>query len=121
MFVKSLGCDDGPVVDLVADCSQCSGLCCVLLPIRASDGFGADKQGGTPCRHLRADDLCSIHDRLASSGWPGCATYDCRGAGQHVTQTTYAGRGWREVGNPAEMAAVFSVVRVLHGHLLTVD
>lgn len=109
-------------IELAADCSQCSGLCCVLLPFRREDGFGADKSGGTPCDHLRPDDLCSIHDRLAESGWPGCTAYDCRGAGQHVTQGTYAGRHWRDDDvHPGEMAAVFSVMRVLHGRLAELD
>lgn len=107
-----------PTLELVADCSRCSGLCCVLLPFRSGDGFGADKPGGTPCSHLRADDLCGIHDRLSDSGWPGCAAYDCRGAGQQVTQVTYAGRSWREQDNLPEMAAVFSVMKVLHGMLV---
>ena len=108
--------DELPV--LAADCSRCAGLCCVLLPFRAADGFGVDKPGGTPCHHLAEDNLCTIHDRLATSGWVGCTRYDCQGAGQHVTQVTYAGRDWRsgEV-HLAEMAAVFSVVRVLFGRL----
>lgn len=110
-----------PTLELVADCSRCSGLCCVLLPFRSADGFGADKPGGTPCSHLRPDDLCGIHDRLAESGWPGCAAYDCRGAGQQVTQVTYAGRSWREQDNLPEMAAVFSVMKVLHGMLLRLE
>ena len=109
-------------LDLVADCSRCAGLCCVLLPFRAADGFGADKPGGVACDHLDGADLCRIHDRLAQSGWPGCVRYDCQGAGQHVTQTTYAGRGWRsgEV-DLGEMAAVFSVMRVLHARLAELD
>ena len=93
----------------------------MLLPFRAADGFGTDKPGGTPCAHLRPDDLCGIHDRLAGSGWSGCAAYDCRGAGQQVTQVTYAGRSWREEDNLAEMAAVFSVMRVLHGLLARLE
>lgn len=112
----------GPEIELVADCARCAGLCCVLLPFRAADGFGVDKAGGTPCGNLLADHRCGIHDRLAESGWPGCVAYDCQGAGQHVTQTTYAGRDWRagEV-NLAEMAAAFSVMRVLHAHLAGLD
>jgi hypothetical protein len=109
-------------LELVADCSQCAGLCCVLLPFRAEDGFGRDKPGGEACGNLDAAHLCRIHDRLAESGWSGCVRYDCQGAGQHVTQTTYAGQDWRasEV-NLAEMAAVFSVMRVLHAHLAELD
>lgn len=107
-----------PEIELAADCSRCAGLCCVLLPFRAVDGFGADKPGGTPCHHLRADDLCGIHERLDDSGWTGCTAYDCQGAGQRVTQVTYAGRSWRDGAvDLGEMAAVFSVVRVLHAML----
>lgn len=93
----------------------------MLLPFRSADGFGADKPGGTPCSHLRSDDLCGIHDRLSVSGWPGCAAYDCRGAGQQVTQVTYAGRSWRELDNLPETAAVFSVMRVLHELLVRLE
>lgn len=99
---------------LRADCSRCSGLCCVLLPFRASWGFDADKEGGVPCRNLMADDGCRIHDRLRPSGWPGCVAYDCFGAGQHITQVTYGGASWREVDDLGEMAAVLSTVRQLH-------
>lgn len=107
-----------PPIELTADCSRCAGLCCVLLPFRAGDGFGADKPGGTPCSHLEADDRCGIHEQLDASGWPGCSAYDCRGAGQQVTQVTYGGRSWRDGdANLGEMAAVFSVMRVLHGML----
>ena len=108
-------------IELVADCSRCSGLCCVLLPFRTEQGFGVDKPGGTPCLNLADDGLCTIHDDLSARGWPGCAAYDCQGAGQQVTQVTYAGRSWREVDNLAEMAAVFSVVRVLHARLAELD
>lgn len=109
-------------LELVADCSRCAGLCCVLLPFRAEDGFGVDKAGGDPCRNLDESNLCRIHDRLEESGWPGCVRYDCQGAGQHLTQTTYAGQDWRSGDvNLAEMAAAFSVMRVLHAHLAELD
>lgn len=105
-------------VELTADCSRCAGLCCVLLPFRAVDGFGADKPGGSPCGHLLADHRCGIHDSLDARGWTGCTAYDCQGAGQHVTQGTYADRSWGDAEvNRAEMAAVFSVMRVLHSRL----
>ena len=39
-------------VDLTPDCDSCFGLCCVLLPFRTQDGFGADKVGGEPCANL---------------------------------------------------------------------
>ena len=110
-------------LQLVADCDRCFGLCCVLLPFRAADGFGRDKAGGEVCDnldHVDGADRCRIHHRLADSGWPGCVAFDCQGAGQHVAQVTYAGVSWRDRDEPwlrTEMAAVLSVVRVLHGLL----
>lgn len=99
---------------LHAQCDRCVGLCCVLLPYSKDDGFGADKPGGVPCHHLDTRDLCSIHDRLSSSGWKGCVRFDCLGAGQQVTQVTYGGRGWREQPDLGEMGAVLSTMRQLH-------
>ena len=77
--------------ELVADCSRCFALCCVLLPYRRDAGFGADKPGGVPCHHLASDDRCGIHADLRERGWSGCAIFDCFGAGQHVSQVTYGG------------------------------
>ncbi|NYD40309.1 pentapeptide repeat-containing protein [Nocardioides panaciterrulae] len=104
----------GRDLELVADCSRCFALCCVLLPYRRDAGFGADKPGGVPCGHLRDDDRCGIHADLRERGWPGCAVFDCFGAGQHVSQVTYAGTSWRDHDDLGEMAAVLSVVRRLH-------
>ena len=101
-------------VELAADCSRCFGLCCVLLPFRREGGFGRDKDSGEPCHHLGPDDRCGIHDRLRDTGWPGCATFDCFGAGQHVSQVTYGGVSWRDHDDLGEMAAVLSVTRQLH-------
>ena len=104
-------------LELVADCSRCFALCCVLLPYRRDAGFGADKPGGVPCGHLQADDRCGIHADLRERGWSGCAVFDCFGAGQHVSQVTYAGTSWRDLPSPGqrgEMAAVLSVVRRVH-------
>jgi len=87
----------------------------VLLPYAAVSGFGADKPGGTPCGHLTAQDRCGIHDRLREDGWTGCTVFECFGAGQQTTGVTYAGRSWRDAGTDrGEMAAVFSVLRLLH-------
>lgn len=99
---------------LAADCSRCFGLCCVLLPFRREGGFGIDKESGTACDHLDQHDRCGIHDSLRETGWSGCATFDCFGAGQHVSQVTYGGESWRENDNLGEMAAVLSVMRQLH-------
>lgn len=107
--------------ELEADCSRCHGLCCVLLPYRRDRGFGADKAGGVACHHLTSDDRCSIHADLREKGWSGCAAFDCFGAGQQVTQTTYGGRSWRDLDDLGEMAAVLSVVRRLHEMLRHLD
>lgn len=105
-------------LELTADCSRCHALCCVLLPFRREGGFGADKAGGVACHHLRADDRCGIHADLRERGWPGCATFDCFGAGQQVTQVTYGGASWREQPDLGEMAAVLSALRRVHEMLL---
>ena len=101
-------------LELASDCSSCFGLCCVLLPFRRESGFGVDKDGGTPCVNLQADDGCGIHDDLRGRGWSGCTVFECFGAGQHVSQGTYAGTSWRESDNLGEMAAVLSAMRQLH-------
>ena len=54
-------------------------------------------------------------DGLRRQGFPGCAAYDCFGAGQRVSQVIFAGRDWRQ--NPqaaAQMFAVFAIMRQLH-------
>ena len=104
--------------ELRSDCSRCFGLCCVLLPFSASSGFGVDKPSGRPCLNLLDDDRCGIHDTLRQDGWPGCTVFECFGAGQQVSQATYAGVSWREHDNLGEMAAVLSVMRQLHEALV---
>src|SRR5579875_3594698 len=100
---------------LRADCARCAALCCVIPAFAASVDFAIDKPAGRPCPNLRADFRCGIHDRLRPAGFPGCAAYDCFGAGQQVTQVTYGGRDWRRSPEiAAEMAAVFPVMRQLH-------
>ncbi|MFZ5848305.1 MAG: pentapeptide repeat-containing protein [Actinomycetota bacterium] len=109
-------------MELRADCARCVGLCCVALPFAASRDFGFDKAAGEPCRHLDAEHRCGIHDRLRDTGFRGCASFDCFGAGQRVTQVVYDGRGWRENPDRArEMFAVFEVVRGLHELLWYLD
>lgn len=103
---------------LQSDCSSCFGLCCVLLPFSAVSGFGVDKPGGRPCLNLLDDDRCGIHTSLRADGWPGCTVFECFGAGQQVSQVTYAGVSWREQDNLAEMGAVLSVMRQLHEMLV---
>jgi hypothetical protein len=70
---------------LKADCSACVGLCCVIPPFDALQGFGFDKPAETPCRHLCTDHRCGIHDQLIDRGFEGCVAFDCHGAGQRLT------------------------------------
>lgn len=101
--------------ELRADCSRCAGLCCVALPFARSADFAIDKPAGTPCRHLRDDDRCAIHDRLRPEGFPGCEVFDCFGAGQQVVQVTFGGRSWREGDDVARpMFAAFATLRAVH-------
>lgn len=102
-------------LDLVSDCGSCFGLCCVALPFAAGTDFAVDKAAGTPCRNLRTDFACGIHERLRETGFPGCTVYDCFGAGQQVSQVVFGGRSWREAPETARtMYEVFPVVRQLH-------
>ncbi|MET9390453.1 pentapeptide repeat-containing protein [Streptomyces sp. NPDC006624] len=102
--------------ELRGDCARCFGLCCVALPFAASADFAVGKDAGTPCRNLRDDHRCGIHARLRQEGFAGCTVYDCFGAGQQVSQITFAGQDWRggPPGHARRMFEVFPVVRQLH-------
>ncbi|WP_441346881.1 pentapeptide repeat-containing protein [Rhodococcus sp. SGAir0479] len=113
-----------PIVspELVSQCASCFGLCCVALPFAASSDFAVDKAGGVPCTNLLADFRCGIHSGLRERGYAGCTVYDCFGAGQKVSQQTFAGRDWRR--NPAtahRMFDAFAVMRQLHELLWYLD
>jgi uncharacterized protein YjbI with pentapeptide repeats len=102
-------------LDLRADCSRCFGLCCVAPAFSASADFAIDKPAGQPCPHLGSDFRCGVHATLRQRGFPGCAVYDCLGAGQKVAQVTFGGRDWRRAPHTArQMFKVFTVVRQLH-------
>ncbi|MFD7503217.1 pentapeptide repeat-containing protein [Streptomyces sp. NPDC059850] len=101
--------------DLRADCANCFGLCCVALPFAASADFAVDKAAGQPCHNLRTDFRCGIHSQLREKGFAGCTVFDCFGAGQKVSQTTFEGRDWRaHPGTASSMFAVLPVMRQLH-------
>jgi uncharacterized protein YjbI with pentapeptide repeats len=105
---------EGVTIHLHADCTDCFALCCVALPFTKSTDFAIDKPAGTPCRNLDGF-ACSIHDRLPAAGFPGCAAYDCFGAGQRIAQQTFGGRDWRKHPDVAEpMFAAFVTMRNLH-------
>jgi uncharacterized protein YjbI with pentapeptide repeats len=108
-----------PLVDarqhLRADCSRCAGLCCVAPAFATSADFAVDKPAATPCPNLQDDFRCGIHAQLRERGFPGCTVFDCFGAGQQLTQTTFGGRSWREAPElAASQFAVFPVMRQLH-------
>ncbi len=99
---------------LTAECAKCCGLCCVAPAFDAEQGFGYSKPAHTPCANLHADHRCAIHHALRAHGFSACATFDCHGAGQRVTQL-FAGRSWRsspELGR--RMFAAYSRYRSLH-------
>ncbi len=101
--------------DLQADCARCVGLCCVAPAFSASADFAIDKAAGRPCPNLQPDFRCGIHARLRQEGFPGCVAFDCFGAGQKVTQLTFAGQDWRRSPSIAErMFEAFLVMRQLH-------
>lgn len=81
----------------------------------ASADFAISKPAGQPCPNLRPGFGCAIHYRLRQQGFPGCAVYDCFGAGQQVAQVTFGGQDWRaSPGIAGQMFAVFPVMRALH-------
>ncbi|MFD2925325.1 pentapeptide repeat-containing protein [Halobacillus naozhouensis] len=101
--------------ELKSDCKNCFGLCCVALPYAESADFPVNKDRGQPCQHLCANHLCSIHDQLREKGFRGCVTYECFGAGQHVSQNIFNGNNWRKESDRAkEMFAIFPIVQQLH-------
>jgi uncharacterized protein YjbI with pentapeptide repeats len=103
-----------PLPLLSADCSACSALCCTATSLRKSADFAIDKPPDRPCPNLRLDDFhCRIHDRLRDNGFPGCIAYDCFGAGQRVTQSTFGGRTWRD--HPDEAATIFPAFMTMAG------
>ncbi|HEY2279686.1 MAG TPA: pentapeptide repeat-containing protein [Streptosporangiaceae bacterium] len=105
----------GRAAELQADCGRCMALCCVAPGFTKSADFAISKPPGQPCPHLAQDFGCGIHDRLRPSGFPGCTVFDCFGAGQQVTQVTFAGRDWRSHPDQAPaMFASFAVMRQLH-------
>lgn len=101
--------------NLTADCTSCFGLCCVALPFSASIDFSIDKPAGEPCTNLRSDFRCGVHSDLREIGFRGCTVYDCLGAGQKISQVTYAGQDWRH--HPSfskQMYEVFPIMWQLH-------
>jgi uncharacterized protein YjbI with pentapeptide repeats len=103
------------VLELVADCGRCFGLCCVAPAFAASADFAINKDAGRACPNMGSDSRCGIHAQLRERGFRGCTVYDCFGAGQHVAQGTFGGRDWRgEPQTSTLMFRAFEVMRQLH-------
>lgn len=98
--------------ELRADCTRCAALCCVGLAFASPAEFAIAKPAGVPCPNLAPDDRCTIHDRLPQRGFPGCAAFDCLGAGQRVTAA--APVHWRDDPAAAVTFAALPVVVRLH-------
>lgn len=106
--------DADPRQSLHADCSRCAALCCVAPAFSRSADFAINKPAGQACPNLGGDFGCTIHQELRDQGFPGCAVFDCFGAGQEVVQGVFAGREWRiEPDLATSMFAVFAVMRQL--------
>jgi uncharacterized protein YjbI with pentapeptide repeats len=106
---------DGGRLALRADCEHCFGLCCVAPAFSASADFAIDKGAGQPCPNLQSDFRCGIHQSLRQRGFPGCAVYECFGAGQKVAQVSFGGQDWRSAPrNAKRMFEVFAIMRQLH-------
>ena len=107
--------------ELVADCANCSALCCVGPAFDASQGFAFDKPAHVPCVNLQKDYRCSVHERLRPLGFHSCAIFDCFGAGQRVTRL-FAGKSWRSSPELAsQMFDTYSRYRTLHELLVVLD
>ena len=101
--------------DLTSDCRNCAALCCMALAFDTGKDFAIDKPAGLPCPNLDADLGCSLYGRLEAEGFGGCVRYECKGAGQRVTQALFAGRTWRDAPELAQpMIAAFAAMRQVH-------
>ncbi|QYA46042.1 pentapeptide repeat-containing protein (plasmid) [Macrococcoides bohemicum] len=97
-----------------SDCSKCFALCCVALPYGKSADFPCDKPSGIPCQNLNDNYLCSIHNDLREKGFNGCVTFECFGAGQHVSQNIFNNISWKNNEIKDEMFTVFPIVHQIN-------
>ncbi len=104
-----------PKPPLRGECDRCAALCCVGHAFDRSESFAFDKAADVPCSNLDENNRCIVHAHLAAAGFPGCAAYDCYGAGQVVTQEMFGGRSWRdEPGLLPPMMDAFRALRRVH-------
>lgn len=98
-------------IDLTADCSRCTALCCMALAFDKGADFAVDKPAGIGCVNLRGDFGCTIHDTRIQAGFPGCLKFDCLGAGQRITQEVFPHVDWRDT--PAAIPSIIEAFRIL--------
>ena len=106
-----MGSSTDPRRELRADCSRCTALCCVAPAFTASSDFAIDKPAGRPCPNLSSSFGCTIHSDLRGRGFPGCAVFDCFGAGQHIVQVIFGGGDRRA--DPAVTESMFAVLPIV--------
>jgi hypothetical protein len=106
---------------LRADCQRCQALCCVASAFEPEQGFAFAKAAFTPCSNLDAQDRCSIHAELSSSGFPACVNFDCYGAGQRATQQWLHAVHWRDADDPTPLLEAYLKLRDLHAVLMLLD
>lgn len=97
--------------ELASDCARCTGLCCTALQFSAGAEFARSKGIGDVCINQGDEGWCTIHDRLRDTGWRGCTTYECFGAGQRLTETVGP---WQDSAHPGRIFAAFSALHSLH-------
>lgn len=107
--------------DLRADCARCSALCCFVYDLKTEHGFAVEKAALARCGHLDDDDRCAIHAVRASRGFAGCASYECWGAGQRVTEGWLLGARVDDSVDPISLARAFLAMVSLHEQLALVD
>lgn len=104
--------------EMKADCSRCTGLCCVAYPFIDPGKFGYEKPADQACRHLGPDCQCSIHDNREVMGFKGCIVFDCNGAGQRVANEIFQNVDWRHDGVAAtQILDAFRALTHIHAAL----
>lgn len=103
------------IPDMTSDCQSCAALCCIALAFDAGDEFAIDKPAGLPCPNLDGALGCQHYAHLEAEGFRGCVTYECRGAGQRVTQELFEGDSWaNSPAITAPMLEAFAAMRRVH-------
>lgn len=103
------------IPDMTSDCANCAALCCIALAFDAGEDFAIDKPAGLPCPNLDGGLGCKHYGHLEAEGFKGCVIYECRGAGQRVTQELFDGDTWANTpAITAPMLDAFAAMRRVH-------